>query len=115
MRVFPVALRHCDSESILDSKVTTLEKSVSEIQHTESKLCEIMKSVEIQLEKHQKAIIVLVNDHKATQDSVPSNLVPAITDESVANITTSITAEQKEKVKRQLNIIVHNIKETIYC
>ena len=52
IQVFPVALRCYDSQPDIDSKVSTLEKSVSEIQLTESKLNKIMKNVETQLEKH---------------------------------------------------------------
>ena len=39
-------------------------------------------------------------------------MVAHITEESVANIAVSINAEQKEKEKRQLNIIVHNLEES---
>ena len=112
IQVFPVALRCYDSQPDIDSKVSTLEKSVSEIQLTESKLNEIMKNVETQLEKHQKAISSLINDHKAALGSNPPSRVSPITEESVANIAVSINAEQKEKEKRQLNIIVHNLEES---
>ena len=63
-----------------------------------------MKNVETQLEKHQKAISSLINDHKAALGSNPPSLVSPITEESVANIAVSINAEQKEKEKRQLKI-----------
>ena len=101
IQVFPVALRCYDSQPDIDSKVSTLEKSVSEIQLTESKLNKIMKNVE-----------TLIDDHKAALGSNPPSIVPPITDESVANIAVSINAEQKEKGKRQLNIIVHNLEES---
>ena len=100
IQVFPIALRCYDNHSIIDSKVSTLEKSVSEIQLTESKLNEIMKNVESQLEKHQKAITTLINDHKAAPGSNTSGPATPITEESVANIAVSINAEQKEKEKR---------------
>jgi len=112
IKVFPVALRYYDSQSVIDSKVSALEKSVSEIQLTKTIINEIMKNVEIQLEKHQKAITALIDDSKVTPDSNTLNLVPPITEESVANIAALINAEQKEKEKRQLNIIVHNFKES---
>ena len=48
----PIALRHYDNQSFLDSKVSTLEKSVSEIHKTETKLCEFVKNVKLRLEKH---------------------------------------------------------------
>ena len=68
-----------------------------------------MKNVESQLEKQQKAITALLNDHKAALGTNAPSVVPPITEESVANIAVSINAEQKEKEKRQLNIIVHNL------
>ena len=111
--MFPVALRCYDSQSDIDSKVSTLEKSVSEIQLTESKLNEIMKNVETQLEKHQKAISSLIDDHKAALGSNPLSLVPPITEEPVANIVVSINAEQQKEEKRQLNIIVHNLENLL--
>ena len=39
-------------------------------------------------------------------------MVPPITEESVASIAISINAEQNEKEKRQLNIILHNLEES---
>jgi len=110
--LIPIALRNHDSPAFVDSKVTTLEKSVAVIQQTESKLCEMVKSVEVQL-KHQKALTSLINDHKAAQNSsfsTPSPTSP-ITIESVASIAASITAGQKRREKRQLNVIVHNVEE----
>ena len=77
------------------------------IQLTESKLNKIMNNVEFPLEKQQKAIPALLNDHKATLGTNTPSMVAPITDESVANIAVSVNAKQKEK--RQLNIIVHNL------
>ena len=37
--VIPTALRHYDNQSFLESKISTLEKSVYEINHTETKTC----------------------------------------------------------------------------
>ena len=105
----PVALRCYDSQSFFDSKVF---KSMSKIQQTESNLCEFVKNVESQLEKHEKAITTLLNNHKTTQMSTAPSSTPSITEESVANIVASITAEQKEKEKRQLNVMIHNIVES---
>ena len=112
IQVFPVALQCFNNYSVIDSKVSTLEKSVSKIQLAELKLNEIMKNVESQLEKQQKAITALLNDNKAALGTNTSSVVPPITEESLANIAVSINAEQKGKEKRQLNIIVHNLEES---
>ena len=111
IQMVPVALRCYDSQSYFDSKVSILEKSMSKIQQTESNLCEFVKNVESQLEKHEKAITTLFNDHKTTQMSIAPSPTP-ITEESVANIAASVTAVQKEKEKRQLNVIIHSIAES---
>ena len=73
------------------------------IQQTESKLCEMVKSVEVQIEKHEKALTSLINDHKTAQSSSFSTPSPwptsPITEESVASIAASITSGQNEKRK----------------
>ena len=48
IQVFTVALKYYDSQSVIDSKVSTSEKSFSEIQLIETKLSKIMKNVEAQ-------------------------------------------------------------------
>jgi len=85
-------LWHYENQSFLESKISTLEKSVYEIHQTETKLAEVVKNVESQLEKHQKAIKCMVNDYKAAQASDTTRPVPSITEESVASIAASITA-----------------------
>ena len=50
-------------------------------------------------------------------DQSPVNAEPSarsapISEDSVAQITFSLVAEQKEKEKRQLNIIMHNLEES---
>ena len=59
-----------------------------------------------------KRLMPKLNDHKAAVGSNTPSMVPPITEESVANIAVSINAEQREKEKRQLNIIVHNLEES---
>ena len=61
-----------------------------------------MKNIESQLEKQQKAITTLLNDHKATLGTNTSSVVPPITEEFVANIAVSINAEQKKKEDNSL-------------
>ena len=49
-------------------------------------------------------------DHPA---DAPTQSSPAsLSEDSVAHITVSLTTEQKEKEKRHLNIILHNIEES---
>ena len=37
---------------------------------------------------------------------------PGITTDSIANIACTLVSEEKEKKKRQLNLILHNVKES---
>ena len=42
----------------------------------------------------------------------PLQLSHGITTDSIANIASTLTNEEKEKEKRQLNLILHNVKES---
>ena len=94
--MFPVALQCFNSHSVIDSKISTLEKCVSNIQLAKLKLNEIMKNVESQLGKQQKAI---TDEHKAVVGTNTPSMVLPIKEESVANIAISINAEQKKRKK----------------
>ena len=58
-----------------------------------------MKNVESPLEKQQKAIPALLNDHKAALDTNTPSMVALITEESVANIAVSINTEKRKREK----------------
>ena len=75
-----------------------------------SNIAEVAKSFEIQLGEHHKSFAETLAEYP-TQMS--ANTAPAsIPEESVAHIAVSLAAEQKEKEKRRLNIIVHNVEES---
>ena len=42
----------------------------------------------------------------------PLQLSHGITTDSIANIASTLANEEKEKEKRQLNLILHNVKES---
>ena len=81
-----------------------------EMSELHSNIAEVAKNFEVQLGEHHKSFADTLADHP-TQLAV--NPVPAtIPEESVAHIAVSLAAEQKEKEKRRLNIIVHNVEES---
>ena len=83
----------------------------SRLDAVENKITEVIKSIESQLGKHHKSLSDVITE-QPTHTPRPSNPPSQISEESVVNIAASITTEQKEKEKRRLNIIVHNIEES---
>ena len=47
-----------------------------------------------------------------TSDKTATNLKQSITSDLITNIAATLFNEEKEKEKRQLNLILHNIKES---
>ena len=62
IQVVPVALRHYDNQVLVESRITAVKTSVTEIQCSERKLHESVKSVESQIESFQKSIKSLLNE-----------------------------------------------------
>jgi len=92
----------------------TLQKSLESINSNLSKLhsnvSEVAKNLGTQIDKHQKTFAEVLADHPA--DVPMQSAPPSLSEDSVAHITVSLATEQKEKEKRQLNIIVHNVEES---
>ena len=86
-----------------------MEQNVnSRLDAVENKITEVIKSIESQLGKHHKSLSDVITEQPA-HTSKPSNSPPQISEESVVSIAASITTKHKEKEKRRLNIIVHNV------
>ena len=47
-----------------------------------------------------------------TEDGVTSDTGGSFTNESVATITVGVVDEQREREKRKLNLVVHNVPES---
>ena len=86
----------------VDSGTSALQQEQQNVnarlEAVEEKLTGIVEGINEQLENYNKPL------SKITPD--PSD------EESVAHLTSSIIFEQKEKEKRQLNLILHNIEES---
>ena len=107
LQMLPVALKYHECQSYMDSKVSCIDKFLSEIQQCEKRLCELATKVESELAEHHKSMDTMLSDHVTTNVSAP-----IITPESVEHIAISLVSEQKEKKRRQLNIIVHKLEES---
>ena len=111
IEVVPIALRHYDNQVLVESRITAVETSVTEIQCSERKLHDTVKSVETQIEAFQNSIKSLLNDHTTKLSKVPTS-VNAVSPDSAEQIAVSLLSEQKEKEKRQLNVIIHKLEES---
>ena len=96
---------------LVESRITAVETSVTEIQCSERKLHETVKYFESQIESFQKSIKSLLNEHTTQLSKVPTS-VNAVPPESAEQIAVSLLSEQKEKEKRQLNIMIHKLEES---
>ena len=110
----PCCTEVLDCQSVIDSKVTSIDKSLLEIQQSEKRLCELINKVETQLADHHKSMDSMLTGHVTglakASDSV--NATAPITPDSVEHIAISLVSEQKEKERRQLNLIVHKLEES---
>jgi len=86
------------------------EKLEAKLQYVENKLHENMDNIETKLQEYQKSVLNTCDTHGQGLDNLQPLRSP-ISNDSVANITLSLTSEQKEKERRQFNIIVYNLKE----
>ena len=79
-------------ENNLSQKITDIEAKLRDYHNTVLGACDTTeRGLHSQLQEHSHS---------------------PISDDSVANITLSLTSEQKEKDKHQFNIILHNLKES---
>jgi len=87
------------------------KKLEARLQSVENKLHEKMDNIETKLQEYQKSVSSACDTYGQSLDNQQPLRSP-ISDDSVANITLFLTSEQKEKERRQFNIIVHNLKES---
>jgi len=73
-------------------------------------MSEIAKNLEAQLGEHHKSFANILANHPIQMSTNPT--LTTIPEESVAHIAVTLAAEQKEKEKRGLNLIIHNVEES---
>ena len=108
----PYALQSCDHQVHVNSKLESMESQLSEVQSTGHKLSEAVKKVESQLCDYRKSLESMLNDQSPVNAEPLARSARPISEDSIAQITFSLVAEQKEKEKHQLNIIMHNLEES---
>ena len=78
----------------------------------ESKLSSIVDDINVKLDNHCKKLEEkFTSKTDDNMDSNPPLNTNTISSESVASLTASLVAEQKEREKRELNLVLHNIPE----
>jgi len=111
IKQLPHALQSYDYHGYVDSRLECIENQLSEVQSTSNKLSELVNKVESQLCDNRKSLESLIND-QSSDKSEPQLKPASISEDSVTQIAYSLASEQKEKEKRQLNIIIHNLEES---
>ena len=82
------------------------------LREMETKLSSIVDNINIKLDNHYKKIeSKLTCQPDGNMDANPPPNTNTISSESVASLTTSFVAEQKEREKRELNLVLHNVPE----
>lgn len=94
-------------QEILEANFKTINTKLSELH---SNMTEVAKSFEVQLGEHHKSFANTLTNHPIQMSTNPA--LATIPEESVAHIAVSLAAEQKEKEKRRLNLIIHNVEES---
>ena len=103
----PKALSFFENKSQLD------ERLQAKFQSVEDNLSQKITNIETKLHNFSKYVL---GAYSTTEEGLHNQSQgfshSPITDDLVANITLSLTSEQKEKEKCQFNIVLHNLKES---
>jgi len=111
MSKLPDALKCYSDQESINKRLTTVENKITELQLAENSLSITTKNVESQLKLYHKTVTDMISEQPmSTRDH--TSATSSISTESVQHIASSLVAEQREKERRQLNIIVHNLKES---
>ena len=97
--------------ALSDYTSQTIANFDSRLKEMESKLSGIFEDINAKLDDHYKKLeekfVCRADDN---MDSSPSPNAKTISD-SVAPLTASLVTEQKEREKRELNLVLHNVPE----
>ena len=109
----PFALKVETKISQQDEEQQNFNKS---LQAVESKISDLLQGLNTQLEKHHKSLSTTIDEKLNTvtpQTPQIDSSQPNLIKNPVESLAHSILSEQKEKEKRQLNLILHNVKRII--
>ena len=111
----PMALLYFEEQVCVDTRLESVESKLQEVQSTEKKLSEAIKNIESQLGGYHKEITSAIANNSSSAnntDPTSSHTPTTISEESVVRLASSLAVEQREKEKRQLNVILHNLVES---
>jgi len=90
----------------------SVEIKFQEVQTTEEKLSEVINNIDSKLCGYHKEITqAIASNFSSANNSASTSTPTSISEESAVRLASSLAVEQKEKEKRQLNVIVHNLVE----
>lgn len=108
----PMALQYFEEQACVDTRLESVEIKLQEVQTTEKKLSEAINNIDSKLCGYHKEITSAIASNSSSANNSASTSTPtSISEESVVRLASSLAVEQKEKEKRQLNVIVHNLVE----
>ena len=95
------------NKELFEANFTTINTKLSELH---SNVAAVVKNLEVKLGEHHKSFTNTLANHPIQMSTNPA--LTTIPEESVAHIAMTLAAEQKEKEKRGLNLIIHNVEES---
>ena len=98
--------------ALSDYTSQTIANFDNRLKEMESKLSGIFEGINVKLDHHYKKLeekfVCQADDN---MDSSSLSNAKTISSESVASLTASLVTEQKEREKRELNLVLHNVPE----
>ena len=95
------------NKEMFEANFTTITTKLSELH---SNVAAVVTNLELKLGEHHKNFTNTLANHPIQMSTNPA--LTTIPEESVAHIAMTLAAEQKEKEKRGLNLIIHNVEES---
>ena len=119
LEMLPVALKYYDGLSIVDSRVTTIERSIKEISTVNKEVLQFSKQHQEvankinELSVSTAALSAKVNTLIQDQSKIASTTKQGDTSQTLAapSTTLSLADEITERERRKNNIVVYNLKE----
>jgi len=92
-----IALKYFDNQTLVESKITAVEKSATEVQCSERKLHETVHKVKAQFDHFQKSVESLLKEHRTTLTEIttvnntnPGTRESAQTNDSLSQLTSNL-------------------------
>ena len=103
-----------DTQSCVDSCVACIESSLSEIQKSERKLCDLVNKFETQLHDHHKSVGNMLTDHVSGVDAKVTKCCETLASNSSSassSVAANVVQELEDKERHKKNVLFFNIPE----